>query len=238
MSHPAIVFVPGFWEGTAAFSIVVSMLQSDGFEAVVCPLLSTGQHSPGNPSMLDDIAAIRKFLEGYVLAGKEVLLVLHSASGLLGSHAIEGLGYKVRKEKGLSGGVTHIVFMAAAVFAEGFAHKPLPFFKYDKEGELNCVDPRHNLFNDLDDEAAQKWIDALQCQPAAGWDDTVTYCGWRDVESTYLVCEGDQIMKAPLQLQFAELAGSKIERCSAGHMVNVSMPEKVVGVVKMAAELQ
>jgi len=37
-------------------------------------------------------------------------------------------------------------------------------------------------------------------------------------------------------VQLAELAGSRIERCAAGHMVMLSMPEKVVELVKSVAE--
>ena len=75
----------------------------------------------------------------------------------------------------------------------------------------------------------------LKPQPAAGWDDTVTYSGWKEVSSVYLVCENDAIVPDTMQVEFAQLAGSKIERCNAGHMVQISMPEKVVEVVKAAA---
>lgn len=100
---------------------------------------------------------------------------------------------------------------------------------------MSCVDPRNSLFNDLDDESAKNWIKSLQSHPANGWGGTITYCGWREVDSTYLVCEKDQILPESLQLQCASLAGSNIERCASGHMVIITMPEKVVEVVKDAA---
>lgn len=100
---------------------------------------------------------------------------------------------------------------------------------------MHCVTPDKVLFNDLDEEVAQTWVKKLQTQPAADWDDTVTYGGWKDVPSVYLVCEGDACIPPPMQLQLAETAGSKIEKCAAGHMVILSMPEKVVEVVKNAA---
>ena len=62
--------------------------------------------------------------------GQEVLLVLHSAGAFLGSMAIEGLSVGERKERGEKGGVAKIVFLAGAVWAEGFRHGPLPFFDY------------------------------------------------------------------------------------------------------------
>lgn len=57
-------------------------------------------------------------------------MVLHSAGGFLGSMAIEGLSVKERNEAGKEGGVIGLVFVAGAVWEEGFQHGPLPFFEY------------------------------------------------------------------------------------------------------------
>ena len=99
-----------------------------------------------------------------------------------------------------------------------------------------CADARNGLFNDLGDVEAEKWISVLQCQPAEGWGGTTTYCGWREVPSTYLICEGDQLLPTERQEQFAQLAGAKIEKCSAGHMCILSAKEKVVSVIREAVE--
>lgn len=96
--------------------------------------------------------------------------------------------------------------------------------------------PEKLLFNDLDEENTKAWVEKLKSQPASDWDDTVTYCGWKDVPSVYLVCEEDKCIPAPMQLQMAESAGSKIEKCAAGHMVMLSMPEKVVEFIVKAAQ--
>ncbi|KAL8779161.1 MAG: hypothetical protein Q9203_003226 [Teloschistes exilis] len=85
-----------------------------------------------------------------------------------------------------------------------------------------------------DEAVANEWVGKLKCQPASGWDDTITFCGWKEIPSVYLICEGDQAILAAVQLQMAESAGSKIEKCSAGHMVILSMPEKVVAVIEAA----
>ena len=100
---------------------------------------------------------------------------------------------------------------------------------------MHCKTPESLLFNDLDPEDAKAWIEKLQTQPATGWDGTVTYCGWKDVPSVYLVCEKDACIPPQLQLQLAENAGSKIEKCQAGHMPMVSVPERVAEVIKEAA---
>ena len=128
---PTILFVPGFWVGSDPFSRVASLLQAQGYPTEIATLPSTGTVSPGNPSMKDDIEAIRSTFTNLVDKGQHVVLVLHSAGGFLGSNAIEGLSLKARREKQLSGGVSKIVFLAGAIFPEGFKHGPLPFFTYD-----------------------------------------------------------------------------------------------------------
>ncbi|MCJ1402764.1 hypothetical protein MMC11_005985 [Xylographa trunciseda] len=231
---PTVLFVPGFWEGPTAFSHVSLLLQSQGYATETVVLPSTGTVSPGNPSMDDDIAAVRATVEKLIGLGQDVLLVLHSAGGFLGSNAIESLGAKERSEKGLKGGVVKIVFLAGAVFPEGFKHGPLPF-ALSEGGAMTCAMPEKILFNDLDDADREKWTKALKPQPAEGWDGTVTYCGWKDVPSVYLICESDGAIPPPLQLQLAEMAGSQIEKCNAGHMPMLSMPERVVEVITSAA---
>ena len=75
---------------------------------------------------------IRKRIQETIEAGEcqEVLLVLHSAGGFLGSMAIEGLSVDERKANGEKGGVVKIVFLAGAIWPEGFLHGPLPCFDF------------------------------------------------------------------------------------------------------------
>ena len=94
-----IVFVPRMWEGSAPFSHVASLLQAEGYPTEIATLHSTGTVSPGNPSMRDDIAAIRSTIINLVEKGQHVVLVLHSAGEYLGSNAVEGLSLKADKRR-------------------------------------------------------------------------------------------------------------------------------------------
>lgn len=136
MTPPTIVFVPGFWEGSAPFEKISSILQGYGFPTEIAALISTGKISPGNPNMLDDIAAIRSAVRKLVESGQEVIMVMHSGGGFLGSNAIEGLGMMARGEA--KGCVTKLIFVAAALYLEGFQHKPLPFFAINVQFDSSC----------------------------------------------------------------------------------------------------
>ena len=99
-----------------------------------------------------------------------------------------------------------------------------------------CKDSRNLLFSDLSDTQAKEWSKVLRPQPAEGWDSTVTYCGWKDVPSVYLVCESDQVIPVGMQEQMAQLAGSEVVRCGAGHMCILSAKEEVTEVIKGVLE--
>ncbi|KAJ5594596.1 uncharacterized protein N7459_000804 [Penicillium hispanicum] len=233
---PTILFVPGFWEGPSVFAPIVALATADGFTAETAVLASTGSTSPGNPGMKDDIAAVREKIQHLVTRGDEVLLVLHSGGGFIGSEAMEALSKKERASHGERGGVIGIVFLSAAVFPEGYQHQPLPFavVERSKGGASYCAQPEILLFNDIPDEERSKWLTALKPQPSQGWDDVVAYTGWKHVPSVYLICEEDKALPVPLQEQLAALANSKIERCNAGHLPHLSQPKRVLEVIKTA----
>ena len=238
MEKQTILFVPGLWEGPKVFTHVSTLLHAQGYTTQTTTLPSTGTTSPGNPSMADDEAAIRTVVKTLVeREQKTVVLVCHSAGGFLGSAAISGLSSKARKDAGEEGGVAKIVFLTAGLGPEGHVHTPLPFFDFSKgNGEMYPVSPAGTMFHDLDEGEREKWMKELKCQPSEGWDGTTKYCGWREVESVYLVCEGDKILPVQVQEMMADMAGSRVVRCESGHMVMLSMPEKVVEVIVEAVE--
>lgn len=79
--------------------------------------------------MHDDEAVIRRVVCKLVEEEQnEVVMVLHSAGGFLGTAAIEGLSRKERNVRELLGGVVGFVFLSAAVMDVGHVHATLPFF--------------------------------------------------------------------------------------------------------------
>lgn len=70
--------------------------------------------------MLDDIAHVRKSVIDIIESdgGTDVVVVMHSAGGMIGAAALEGLGAGARKREGKEG-VKVIVGIAAAWWPEG-----------------------------------------------------------------------------------------------------------------------
>ncbi len=82
--------------------------------------------------MKDDENAIRAVTQKLVEEEeKEVVLVMHSAGGFLGSAAIEGLSRQEREGKGKRrGGVTKLIFLCAGIAPVGHVHGDLPFMDF------------------------------------------------------------------------------------------------------------
>lgn len=71
--------------------------------------------------MYEDAACVRSMLDELIeTESKDVICVLHSYGGVVGTEAIhESLGKKFRASKGLDGGVLGILYMAAFVLPLG-----------------------------------------------------------------------------------------------------------------------
>ena len=120
MSKPTFVLVPGAWHKPAIYTSVANRLSEHGYNTVKLPLPSVGAMPP-NMNFDADVDAIRKSITDLVdKEEKEVILVVHSYTGMPGAEAPKGLGKKERQKKGLKGGVVRLVFIMAFAMAEGF----------------------------------------------------------------------------------------------------------------------
>ena len=119
MAKPTFVLVPGAWHQPSIYSSVMDTLGAHGYPTVGLPLPSAGAMPP-NMSFDEDVKAIRDSLTELVDQDKDVILVVHSYTGMPGAEAPKGLGKKERQDKGLEGGVVRLVFIMAFAMPEGF----------------------------------------------------------------------------------------------------------------------
>jgi len=116
---PTIVLVPGAWHQPAIYSGVVENLSKAGYSSVSLPLPSVGANPP-HSDFSGDVAAIRNCLTNLVSEEKDVILVVHSYSGLPGGEAPKGLAKKDRESHGLKGGVIRYVVINGFATPPGF----------------------------------------------------------------------------------------------------------------------
>lgn len=120
MSKPTVLFVHGAWHSPKHFQPARDAFELAGYPTE-CPRQPTFDAKPGTATLYEDAKCIRSLLDELIEAqGKDVICVLHSYGGVVGTEAIhESLGKKIRQENGLKGGVLGILYMAAFILPLG-----------------------------------------------------------------------------------------------------------------------
>ena len=116
---PTIFFIPGAWHRPTCYDLVISPLESLSYpiETVQNPSTSAALPAKG---LTEDIENVRAKLEKLIdTEGKDVVVVMHSYGGCVGTASIEALDKKTRQQEGRQGGVIALFFIAAYTIRKG-----------------------------------------------------------------------------------------------------------------------
>ena len=116
---PTVLFVHGSWHSPAHFKPVMELFEANGFRTS-CPCQPSFGSAP-TIKMYEDAECIRSEIKKIVEhEGKDLIPVLHSYGGIVGTQAIhESFSKASRQSLGLSGGVLRIVYMCAFLLPLG-----------------------------------------------------------------------------------------------------------------------
>jgi hypothetical protein len=121
MAKPVFVLLHGAWHTPRCWSRLVSKLDQAGYESVA-PVLSSSGSSPPTPGFDEDVDTIRGAISDLIEMQRDVVVVMHSFSGMTGGTALDGLDKESRVSKNLSGGVIRLIYVVAFIVPEGFQH--------------------------------------------------------------------------------------------------------------------
>ncbi|KAF2183819.1 alpha/beta-hydrolase [Zopfia rhizophila CBS 207.26] len=264
MPKPTIVAIPGAWHSPAAFETVTKKLEALGYTVLSRQMPSVGSDPPPE-DLSDDVAAVRDLVLKAIGDSNDVVVVPHSWSGIVAGSALVGLGKKQREANGEKGGVIRTAFMCSFVVPEGVSlmdvinHeipgwwdiKVLFLFvlnrlyiwmsdTHDKKGPYTFPNDPNIFYNDLSAEEQQKWMSKLQTHAFATKKAKSTGAAWKEIPSSYLICEDDNAI--PKVAQEAMTKGAKdagaemeIEVIKASHSPFLSQPDRVVEFIRRAA---
>ncbi|PVH86329.1 catalytic protein [Cadophora sp. DSE1049] len=242
---PTIVIIQGSFQTPLVYTPLRQLLACHGYPTTHPPLPSTANpSSPEFPktSLKDDASATTEHLRILIEdEHKLVVVAMHSYGGMVGSEAvIPSLTHSNRQSQGLQGGVIHLFYYASFFLPPGqsmlSAMGESPLNRIDSNGRSHFLNGAEKLYNDLPAEEAKMWESRLIPAPYEIQKTVVSRAAWQDVESTFLICERDASVPEAVQKQFAEMAGSSVVRCSAGHSPMLSQVEVLVEKIKEAAE--
>jgi pimeloyl-ACP methyl ester carboxylesterase len=117
-TKPVIYVLHGAWHGPAYFDSIKQKLEGQGY-TVICPQQPTTGCAPPNLTLYDDVAHVKPELESLIGDGQDVLVVMHSYGGLVGTEAAAGLGKAQRVEQGLPGGVIGLFYAWSFLLPKG-----------------------------------------------------------------------------------------------------------------------
>ena len=117
-TKPLVYILHGAWHGPSYFETVKGKLQARGY-TMACPEQPSTGASPPTKTLYDDAAHVRAELELLIEHGQEVVLVMHSYGGMVGTQAAAGLGKAERTQRGLSGGIVRLFYACSFLLPLG-----------------------------------------------------------------------------------------------------------------------
>ena len=251
---PTIVLIHGGWHIPGTYFKFTRSLESEGFEVHIPRLPSMNEARPPDADLATDTAMIHAYVESLVDAGRHVIAIMHSYGGQVGTNALHGLGLDscVQRGEGLTGGVTHLIYMCAFALLEGgsmvgkvkeFGHEHLLPLAFDFAADDSCVnrDPKTLLVGPgVGDVEAEAYVSSLVRWNGKSMYQAVEHCAWREIPVTYIYTSRD--MTVPLDYQKSMVARMRAEgqavstfELDTSHCPNLTMTREVVDIVTQVA---
>ncbi|KAH8661710.1 Alpha/beta hydrolase fold-1 [Ilyonectria robusta] len=247
---PTLVLVPGAWHGPDTWGKVVSAMEAEHYKCVPVALPTTLGDVSANFS--DDVRAVRDAIVAETTQGRNVVVVVHSYGGAVGSSAIKGLTPQQPSSQNENSG--HVVgffmvatgFMVSGVtFLDGLGGNPPPTWECDWEQGIATikVNPKELFYHDLPSEEGGYWVGRLQKQALKAFTTGAAdgYAGWKEVPVWYLATTEDKAL--PIEAQRAFVQGAQAEggnvtlrEIASSHSPMLSKPEETAKVLLEALE--
>jgi pimeloyl-ACP methyl ester carboxylesterase len=215
-ADPTYVLVHGAWHGAWAWSELERRLEAP---TVAVDLPSAAGHAAVLGDLEADTAEVRRAVDA---VDGPVVLVAHSYGGLPVTAAAVG-----------APNVAHIAYVTAFLLEEGdtllglFGGNEPDWFIPGDEGATVFPDrPQEVFYNDLPPDVAAAATGRLVPHARSVFTDALHGTAWRDVPTTYVVCEQDNAIPAFAQEAMAARAGT-VHRLDSGHSPFLSRPDEI-----------
>jgi len=223
----SIVLVHGAWHGPWVWDRVVGPLRERGFEVhmVKHPSSDPTQETLGD--LYADAESLRRELDSI---DGDVLVVAHSYGGMVATEGAAG-----------AGNVRHIVYLTAFMLDEGESlfsavggTVPDWWVRDEGAGTVEAGRPDEIFYNDCTAEDAAAAAAKLDAQLEESFMQPLRSVAWRDVPTTYVICDQDNAIPVFAQEHMAQHAGD-VRRLDSSHSPFLSMPDRVVEIISELA---
>ncbi|KAH7002539.1 Alpha/beta hydrolase fold-1 [Ilyonectria destructans] len=258
-SKPTIVFIPGGWHGPDVWDKLTSLLRAQEYRCVSVELPSTLPDH--NTTFSDDFNAARQCITAETTRGRDVVVVVHSYGGVVGSSAVKGLTRPKNPESEHAGpkqaSHSHVIGIAmmASYFPpsglsciDALGGTPPPSWNINSEAGLAELtgDVRDFLYHDLSIDEGNLAVSRLRKHSLRSLSEggEYVYSGWMDVPVWYLAARDDKAFPVEIQkagVQIARDNGSDVtlREINTSHSPMLSKPmESVEFILEAVAYFQ
>jgi len=236
---PTVVLIHGAWHDSSCWNPVISLLKEHQYPFRSIDLLTAG----GEITMTaeDDALHIQKTTSELVADGKELILVMHSYGGVPGTLSAKGLLRKDRETEHKPGGIVSLVYVTSFLLPEGASLASFlggwPDWIAFDGNKMTVINSGDVFYNDLSGTDKAQYTSRVLHHSKPSFYTTLTYPAYKEVPTTYLLCKQDNAIPLVAQQAMAGIAGPKatIYTFNSGHLPILSMPDKVVDVIRGAA---
>jgi pimeloyl-ACP methyl ester carboxylesterase len=219
-----IVLVHGANTDGSAWRGVYDILKKDGYHVSVVQQPLTG--------LSDDVAATQRVIDQQ---DGPVILVGHSYGGTI--ITVAGTDPKVRALVYVAALQPDVGESTSQLAASMPGQVPISDLKPTKDGFI-FIDPKKfaaDVGTDLPPAQAEYMANSQMPVAAAAFDAPVTVAAWHHKPSYGIVATADRALNPMLARWMYERSGAKITEIKANHLVYVSQPGAVAGVIETAA---
>jgi len=246
-SRTVFVIVPGASQSPAHYGYLLHLLLTRGYPAYSAILPSTGSNK--NVTTQDDADYIREHMLLPLLDTEQhdIIMVMHSYSGVPGSAAALGLGKAERAAQGKSTSVLGQIYIASLLIKGGDGgdilaalggHLPPHMTANKPAGILTCDDPGPPLYGDVTPKDFQDVIVmSTLCPSYASWHSPVPRASWdsEDFKSRIAFVRTLKDIGIPLDIQNMVIEGTKVDwiirDIDTGHSPQLVAPEKITDIL-------
>ncbi|OAL54082.1 alpha/beta-hydrolase [Pyrenochaeta sp. DS3sAY3a] len=258
MSSPKqiVLIIGGGWHTTKSYEKLIALLEQHGFEVHVPSHPSMNQVRPPNADLETDSTHMRSYVENLLKDGREIIVVMHSYGGQVGTNALDGFGFEERAAKGLPGGILNLIYMTACALPEGLSmidmvkhhgHEELMPLAFDFADDMTCLsrDPKTLLVgadSGLPDAEVEEYLSTLVRWNGKCMYDPLTTerAAWRDIRVTYIYTLKDMTIPHDYQKWLVdEMKKSGVEVqvvvVDSGHCPNLTATEEIFTIIRKVA---
>ena len=217
------VMVHGAWHGAWAWDSLVSVLKQQNRKVVCLDSPSSGSEIGALGNLQADVDNIINCLDK---TDGQKILVGHSYGGIPITQASSG-----RND------IDHLVYVAAFMLDEseslaGALGGEMPdWIEVVADGAATKANNNKEIFyTNIDQQIANKCSDRLDFQSMASFGDELSSAGWKEINSSYIICKKDNAIPPPAQEAMSQRA-TNVHKLDTDHSPFLSKTEELAKIL-------